>query len=178
MRRRPGLAEPVDDADRGPHADPESVARTIILTKLTDRARSRQELADALAAKAVPEDVSTRMLDRFQELGLVDDTAYAESWVHSRQQTRGLSRRALAAELRRKGVDRDSIEAAVSQVDDQDEREAAEQLVQRKLRSMRGLDPTVQARRLLGMLARKGYGYGLAGDVVRAAVAAPDEATD
>ena len=88
----------------GPDADPESVARKILLDQLTGRARTRHELAAKLAAKGVPDEIAGRLLDRFTEVGLIDDAAFARLWVESRQSGKGLARRALAAELRRKGV--------------------------------------------------------------------------
>src|SRR3954464_5459336 len=92
-----------DGAERlGPAADPESVARKILLDQLTGRARSRSDLAAKLAQRDVPADVATRLLDRFEEVGLVDDAAFAREWVAQRQEGRGLARRALAQELRRK----------------------------------------------------------------------------
>lgn len=167
-RRKPGKAEPAGaDVDRGPLADPESVARTIVLNKLAAQARCKQELAEALRNKAVPDEVATRVLDRFEELGLIDDADFAEQWVRTRQESRGLSRRALRMELRRKGVADELISDAVAQVDDEDELAAARRLADRKLRSMRGLDSSVQARRLVGMLARKGYPPAVASHVVR-----------
>ncbi|MBA2774152.1 MAG: regulatory protein RecX [Nocardioidaceae bacterium] len=180
-RRRAGPAEPAGtQQDLGPPADPESVARTILLTKLTAQARSRQELADALAAKAVPDDVAERVLDRFEQVGLVDDAAFADRWVRSRQSSRGLSRRALAHELRAKGIDNGLISTSLEQVQPADEHETAHRLVQRKLRSTRGLDRLVRTRRLAGMLARKGYPPGVAMQVVRDALAAEesDETAD
>lgn len=171
-RSRRRQHEPEDaERDLGPAADPESVARTILLTKLTASAKSRRELADALAAKDVPDDVATNVLDRFEQVGLVDDAAFADTWVRSRQASRGLSRRALSHELRRKGVDDEVIAASLEQVDAETERDAAMMLVARKLRSTRGLDQVRRTRRLVGMLARKGYGPGLAAGVVREALA-------
>src|SRR4051794_28404254 len=165
--------EPEDpDRDLGPSADPESVARTIVLTKLTASAKSRRELADALASKDVPEEVATRVLDRFEGVGLVDDAAFADTWVRSRQASRGLSRRALSHELRRKGVADEVITDSLEQLDRASEREAAVALVARKLGSTRGLDPVRRTRRLVGMLARKGYPPGLSMAVVREAIAA------
>ncbi len=170
-RRRAGRDEPDETRhDLGPPADPEAVARTIVLTKLTAQARSRHELADALAAKAVPEDVAERVLDRFTEVGLVDDAAFAAAWVRSRQTSRGLARRALAHELRGKGVDDTVIRDSLDQIQPADERDAARALVTRKLRSTRGLDRATRTRRLAGLLARKGYPAGLAMQVVRDAV--------
>jgi regulatory protein len=176
MTRRRRQREPDDpQRDLGPAADPESVARTILLGKLTASAKSRRELADALAAKDVPDDVAARVLDRFEQVGLVDDAAFADTWVRSRQASRGLSRRALSHELRRKGVDDEVIAASLEQVDVEVERAAAEALVARKLRATRGLDPRTRTRRLVGMLARKGYGPALASAVVRDALADDSE---
>lgn len=170
-RRRAGRPEPdATQYDLGAPADPESVARTIVLTKLTARARSRHELAEALAAKAVPDDVAERVLDRFTEVGLVDDAAFADAWVSSRQATRGLARRALAHELRGKGVEDSVIRGSLDQIPADDERDTAKALVARKLRSTRGLDRATRTRRLAGLLARKGYPAGLAMQVVRDAL--------
>jgi regulatory protein len=151
-------------------ADPEAVARKILLDALTGQARSRQELAGKLAGRGVPDDLAAELLDRFTEVGLIDDAAYARQWVESRHRSRGLAPRALAQELRRKGVGDDEAKAALEQIDEADQRIAARALVDKKLRSMRGLDRQVATRRLAGLLARKGYGAGLAFSVVREAL--------
>ncbi|MEE1781965.1 regulatory protein RecX [Streptomyces sp. SP17BM10] len=150
--------------------DPESRARDICLRLLTGAAKSRKQLADALRKKEIPEDVTDRVLNRLEEVGLIDDAAFAAAWVESRHAVRGLSRRALAQELRTKGVTADLVEQAVAQLDHDDETEAARALVDRKLRSTRGLDPQARMRRLVGVLARRGYSEGLAFRVVRAAI--------
>ena len=151
-------------------ADPEAVARKILLDTLTGQARSRQELADKLAKRGVPDELATQLLDRFTEVGLIDDAAYARQWVESRHRSRGLAPRALAQELRRKGIDDEDTRTALEQIDEADQRAAARALVDKKLRSMRGLDRQVATRRLAGMLARKGYAAGLAFSVVREAL--------
>jgi regulatory protein len=156
-------------------ADPEGVARTILLDALTGQARTRRELADKLAKREVPDAVAADLLDRFTDVGLIDDAAFASAWVESRHRSRGLAPRALAQELRRKGVDDEEAKAALEQIDEDDQRLAARALVDRKMRSVRGLDPQVATRRLAGMLARKGYGAGLAFSVVREALAEDDE---
>lgn len=166
---------PEDTSAAGPPADPEAVARKILLDSLTGQARSRQELADRLAKKDVPDDLATALLDRFTEVGLIDDAAFARQWVESRHRSRGLAPRALAQELRRKGVDGEAASAALEQIDDDDQRAAARALVDKKLRSMRGLDPQVATRRLAGLLARKGYAAGLAFAVVREALGDLDD---
>ncbi|WP_235502332.1 regulatory protein RecX [Angustibacter sp. Root456] len=172
-----GPREPVPGgaADETPDADPESVARSIVLRQLTMAPRSRAQLAEKLAERGADEAVAERVLDRFEEVGLVDDTAFAEGWVRSRQATRGLSRRALAHELRSKGIDDELARATLDQVDDESEVELARGLVARRLASVRGLPPEKQVNRLVGMLARKGYSSGLAFRVVREALADADQ---
>ncbi len=168
MTSEPKLAGPApDEVDRGPEPDPESVARKILLDQLTGQARSRAELRSKLAARNVPDDVAETLLDRFEEVGLVDDAAFARAWVESRQAGRGLAPRALREELRCKGVAEADIVEALAGVDTATQEEAARVLVRRKLRSMRGLEPTVATRRLVGMLGRKGYPSGLVFAVVR-----------
>ena len=174
-RTSSGRAAPEDRVAAGPPADPEAVARKILLDALTGQARSRKELADKLAKKDVPDELATELLDRFTEVGLIDDAAYARQWVESRHRSRGLAPRALAQELRRKGVGDEETKAALEQIDEGDQREAARALVDKKLRSMSGLDPQVATRRLAGLLARKGYGAGLAFSVVREALAERDD---
>lgn len=150
--------------------DPESVARGICLRALTGAPKTRQQLAGLLAKAEVPADAAEAVLDRYVEVGLIDDAAYASAWVSSRQAGRGLARRALSAELRAKGVDPEVAAEAVEQIDDEDERAAAQRLVARKVPAMRRLDRAAATRRLMGMLARKGYNGGLAAAVVREAL--------
>jgi regulatory protein len=162
---------PPDAEAEGPDADPESVARTILLDQLTGRARSRRELSDKLAARRVPAEIAERLLDRFEEVGLVDDAAFARTWVSQRQSAagggKGLARRALAQELRRKGVDDETAREVLDEVDPADEEAAARELVRRKLRTLTRVDDQTATRRLVGLLARKGYSSGLAFSVVR-----------
>lgn len=155
------------DLDLGPEPDQESVARKILLDQLATRARSRVELATALAKKNVPDEVAEALLDRFEEVGLIDDAAFARDWVQQRQQHCGLARRALGVELRRRGVDDEVARGALAEVAPDDEVAAARELVRRKLRSMRSLSQEVATRRLLGMLARKGYDSSTAFRVIR-----------
>ena len=150
--------------------DPVAVARGICLRALTGAPKTRSQLADLLAARDIPDDAVETVLDRFTEVGLIDDAAFARAWVSSRQAGRGLARRALSAELRAKGVDADVAAEAVEAVGDDDERETARRLVDRKVGAMRRLDRATATRRLMGVLARKGYSGGLAAAVIREAL--------
>lgn len=134
---------------------------------LAVRARSRSELRQALVRKGIEEEIAEGMLRKFVDAGLVDDAAFAESWVSERHQHQGLGRKALGFELRRKGVEEHVVAEALSTVDEESEVERARELVRRKLPSTARLDATKRTRRLVGMLARKGYGEGMAFRVVR-----------
>lgn len=133
--------------------------------------RTRKQLADALRKREIPDEVADEVLSRFEEVGLIDDAAFAGAWVESRHHGRGLARRALAQELRTKGVDPTTIEEAVGQLDSEQEEATARELVARKLRATRGLERDKRVRRLAGMLARRGYSEGMALRVVRDALA-------
>jgi regulatory protein len=146
------------------------VARDICLRALTGAAKTRRQLEELLTRKGVPDDAAAVVLDRLGEVGLVDDAAFARAWVGSRQAGRGLSKRALKSELRAKGVDGDDADEALALVDDQDEWDTARRLVARRVPGLRRVDRETAHRRLVGMLARKGYGSGLAAIVVREAL--------
>ena len=157
-------------ADSEP-ADPESVGRGLLLRKLTAAPATRSQLADLLASRGIASDVADALLDRFEEVGLINDSEYAAQWVQSRQAGRGLARRALRQEMSRKGLSDEVINDSLASITLDDERAAAETLVRRKLRSTAPLDYAVRVRRLVGLLARKGYSPGLAMSVVRDALA-------
>jgi regulatory protein len=152
--------------DREPE-DPVQRAKDICLRLLTVRPRTRAELQQALARKGIDAEVSDGVLSRLDAIGLVDDKAFAEVWVRSRHTYEGLGRRALAVELRRKGVDESVTADAVAAIDYGAEEERARQLVRKKLRTLGGADEAVKIRRLVGMLARKGYSQGMSFRVVR-----------
>ena len=161
-------APPADrSGEREVEADPDEVARTICLRLLTFRARTRTELSDALAAREVPLDAAERVLGRLTAVGLIDDRAFAASFVSSRTNDRGLASREIARQLRAKGVDDEVVADALVDRDADAETATARGLVERKLRSMSRLEPPVQTRRLVGMLARKGYSPGMAYQVVK-----------
>jgi regulatory protein len=132
--------------------------------------RTRAQLADALRRKGVADEVAEQVLGRYTEVGLIDDEAFARAWVQSRHAGRGLGRRALAAELRQRGVADDTVKEAVEELAPEQEETAARELVAKRMATTRGLDPTKRTRRILGVLARKGYPSGLAYRLVREAL--------
>lgn len=173
--RHPGPPEDPEDSrtSGSPEkeaAQAESVARAIVLRQLSMAPRSRAQLEDKLRQRGCDDEVAATVLDRMTEVGLIDDAAYAEILVRNQMTSRGLAKTALKRELSRKGVDRDIADEALASVSPDAERARAEELVAKKLRTMHGLAPEVQARRLGGMLARKGYGGDIAWSVIREAL--------
>lgn len=167
-----------DEPSRESSHDPAERARQICLRQLAVRPRTRAELAAALRRHGVADEVAAEVLERYTEVGMIDDAAFAQAWVTSRHQGKGLARRALGSELRQRGVDPQTVGEALEAVDSDTEEQTARALVERRLRATAGTtrDPQALLRRLVGMLARKGYPAGLAYRVVKD-VLADDERT-
>ncbi|GII20551.1 regulatory protein RecX [Planosporangium mesophilum] len=161
-----------------PDRDPAELAREICLRQLAVRPRTRAELATAMRKRGIDDEIVDSVLDRYDEVGIINDEAFARAWVTSRHHGKGLARRALAGELRRKGVDPDAVGEALDELDPQTEEETAKALVARRMRIERSAPPDAAFRRLVGMLARKGYPAGLAIRVVKDALAAEAETAE
>ena len=153
------------------------LARETVLRVLTAAPKSRRELERSLARKGYPEHVVTPVLDRLDEVGLIDDTEYAEMVVRTRHAERGLARRAIAVELHRRGIDAETASGALDQIGDEDERGTAQRLAHRLVARSRGQDRDARVRRAASALARKGYAPGLAFAAVKEALAAEGEET-
>ena len=151
-------------------ADREAAARQICLKMLTAAPRTRAQLATALSRRGIPDEVAEAVLGRFAEVKLIDDAMFASAWVESRHFGRGLAGRALAAELRQRGVASGDIEAAISELKPEREIATARALVARRLAATRGQPLQARIRRLMGVLARKGYPQALAYRIVREAL--------
>jgi regulatory protein len=150
--------------------DPYERARQVCLRMLTVAPRTSAQLADAMRRKGVPDEAAGAVLGRLTEVGLIDDAAFARAWVESRHHARGLSRRALTAELQRRGVPGEDVQAAVGALDPDEEIATARRLVVKAMTATRGRPLPVRIRRLVGLLARKGYPAPLAYRVVREAL--------
>ncbi len=169
-KREKPPAEPVE---------PSALAREICLRQLSHGPRTAAQLAAAMARKGIEEDVANEVLERFTDVGLIDDQAFAEAWVESRHTGRGLARRALAHELRTRGVDAAVVAVAVAELDPERELETARTLATKRLAATRGLDTQVRFRRVAALLARKGYSEAVAYRVIREALEAEgDDAAD
>ena len=169
----PSEKPPAREADI--EADPEQVVRTIVLRRLSSAPRTRGELEKDLARRCADPDITAAVLDRFEEVGLIDDQAFASMWVESRHRSKALARSVLKRELAQRGIDRESIEEAVDQIDDDAEWQRAREFAERKFRVRSGEDRLKAVNRLAGQLARKGYPANVCFTVAREVSAAVTE---
>jgi len=165
--RTRGADGALSDDGRDIQADPEQRARAIVMRLLAHQPRTRAELERVLRRRGIPDPVIESVMDRFTDVGLIDDAAFARAWVESRHAGRGLARRALAHELRRRGVDEEHVDAAVGRLSPETELATARALVTRRLRAVSHLDGRTRTRRLMAMLVRKGYSPAMAFRAIR-----------
>lgn len=147
-------------------ADPAERAREIALRILTHSPRSCAQLRSRLIDKGVEPGLADSLIARYVEVGLLDDAALAAQIARTRHNERGLAPRAIRLELQRKGFEPADIEAALEPIDDAiDDR--ARELARKKWDSLGHLDHQVKVRRVVGMLARRGYAPSSAFSVVK-----------
>ena len=164
-------------ADRAAEeADPYTRAKTIVYNQLAYSAKTRGQLRKKLQAEGFEAELIEPLLDKFEAAKLIDDAESAETFVRQKSRTKKLSRAALRRELAERGVRGEEAENALAQRTDEQEREDAAELVRKKLRP--GMDLSDRAekdrvtRRLLGMLARRGYSSSVSMSVIREELAA------
>ena len=156
--------------------DPYTRAKTIVYNQLAYSAKTRGQLRKKLQAEGFDAELIEPLLDKFEAAKLIDDAEYAQSFVAQKSRTKKLSRAALRRELAERGVHGEEAENALAQRTDEQEREDAAELVRKKLRP--GMDLSDRAekdrvtRRLLGMLARRGYSSSVSMSVIREELAA------
>ena len=137
-------------------------AKQVLLRRLSHAPRTRKELAKDLKDKDISDAVANVALDRFEEVGLINDQALASSYVSSQHERKGLGKNALRQQLRAKGISDDMALEAISQISDDQEFQAAFALACKKIRSLQRDDAKTQLRKIVGVLARKGYSSNLA----------------
>ena len=156
--------------------DPYTRAKTIVYNQLAYSAKTRGQLRKKLQAEGFEAELIEPLLDKFEGAKLIDDAEYAQSFVAQKSRTKKLSRAALRRELAERGVRGEEAENALAQRTDEQEREDAAELVRKKLRPGMDLSDRTKkdrvTRRLLGMLARRGYSSSVSMSVIREELAA------
>lgn len=172
----PSWKQKVRAARAAEEADPYTRAKTIVYNQLAYSAKTRGQLRKKLQSEGFEAELIEPLLDKFEAAKLIDDAEYAETFVRQKSRTKKLSRAALRRELAERGVRGEEAENALAQRTDEQEREDAAELVRKKLRP--GMDLSDRAekdrvtRRLLGMLARRGYSSSVSMSVIREELAA------
>lgn len=147
-----------DDASpRGKLNRREVRAENVSMHALTRRGMSRWELEKTLLSRELDAEVVEAELDRLAAVGLIDDAALAETFVRTQHERKGLGRAAITAELRRRHVDQELINAALEQIADDDEQTRANELAAKRAGQLSSYDLETAKRRLHGFLSRKGY---------------------
>ena len=147
--------------------DQNQIAKQVLLRRLSNAPRTRKELAQDLKKKKIEEDIAKQVLDRFEELGLINDQTYSENFVANTHERRKLGKKALKQQLRSKGVSEETANQAVLQISDEDEFKSALALALKKIRSIQNDDPQTQIRKIVSLLARKGYSSSLSFQVAK-----------
>lgn len=172
----PSWKQKVRAARAAEETDPYTRAKTIVYNQLAYSAKTRGQLRKKLQAEGFEAELIEPLLDKFEAAKLIDDAEYAQTFVAQKSRTKKLSRAALRRELAERGVRGEEAENALAQRTDEQEREDAAELVRKKLRP--GMDLSDRAekdkvtRRLLGMLARRGYSSSVSMSVIREELAA------
>jgi regulatory protein len=135
----------------------EQRARNVLLHQLARSAKSTHQLRQILEKREIPAEIAERVLERFTEVGLIDDSSYAETIVNSRRNFKGLSKSAIKRELNEKGVPAPLVEHAIEAITAEDDLAVAMGLASRRIKQMSSLTKDVRERRLAGYLGRKGY---------------------
>ena len=147
-----------------------ALAQRMALDRLARRAHSCGELRAAFAKRAIPTEIGDEIIVALTRSNLLDDGDFARAWRDSRMRSRGLAPRVIARELREKGIDPDLILEVISEVSSESEESALQELLAKKVRTLRPGDRKKQERALLGFLLRKGHRGDRAGLAVRAAL--------
>ncbi len=143
--------------------DQREVAYMQALRFLDYRPRSRAEVRHNLEKHAIPPEVITDVFKRLERSGLVNDERFAQDWVENRSEFRPRSRRALAFELRQRGLDDSAIEKALEGLN---EETMAYQAALKQARHFEGLQLRDFNNKLGSFLARRGFSYEIIKQVV------------
>jgi len=143
-------------------------ARGWLLGRLTRGPRTKLQLARMLSEKGVPDEIAQPLLDRFEDVGLIDDAAFARAFARDRRQSRGLSKSALRRELTQAGVDQELVTDALEEYSSEDDLELAIRLVEKRWQGLARLESDARYRRLSGYLGRRGFSGSTIGAAIRA----------
>jgi len=166
---RAGAEVPEPDSEPAGPAERLAQAETVLLTRLRRRSLS---VAEARASvEDLEEEAAEALIERFVELGYLDDARLADQVVHSHRDRKGLGRSGVEAEMRRRSIPPDVIQQSLGQAADDDEEGRAVEAACKRASQLTRYDEETIERRLTGFLMRKGYGSTIVRAAVRQALA-------
>jgi regulatory protein len=133
---------------------------------LSYRPRSSQEVRRNLLGRGIDPALVEATLSRLMQAGLVDDQAFARAWIENRNTFHPRGRSALRIELRRKGLDDETIRAVLDGLEEEDEENLALQAARTQARRYAGLEWQAFRLKLGGFLARRGFTYATLAPVI------------
>jgi len=136
--------------------DGHEMAYTRALRLLNQQDRSESQIRLHLQCQGIPDEIVNEVIERLVRAGLVNDERYAQNWVDNRNEFRPRSRRALAYELKLKGVSKEIADQALSRVD---EDQLAYQAARKQARKLQHLPQPEYRQKMLSFLARRGFSY-------------------
>ncbi|MEW5990785.1 MAG: regulatory protein RecX [Chloroflexota bacterium] len=194
--RRGRRTNPAETRARHALVEDPNVVLEAALRFLEVRQRSVAEVRRRLTRAGYREDLVTGAIARLGDLGILDDEAFALAWIESRDRAHPRGEHALMLELRQKGLEAPTIAAALrarreaavrweAETDDGEDPEgaphpsadeaAARKLLARHARALERIaDPRARRQRAYALLARNGFGPGIAAEVSRELLAAAD----
>lgn len=145
--------------------DAREVAYQKAMRFLSYRARSVREVRDNLQKHEIPEAVIEEVVQRLQETNLLNDREFTQAWVENRNTFRPRSRRALAMELRHKGLDDEIVQDVLDK--NVDENALALEAARKYLRKVQKLEWPEFRQKLGNFLGRRGFSYGVIAPILR-----------
>jgi regulatory protein len=164
-------AKPAKSSREYSPEEQEERARQYLLNLLARSSKSTSDLRKALDRREIPAEVYEPILQRFTEVGLIDDAKYAEAFSRTKQANKGLSKSAIRRELGQHGIEATHIEDALENISGETELATAIELAIKRFRAVQNLDKQVRYRRISGFLARKGYSQSIISAAIREAEA-------
>jgi len=168
----PGVDEATHEAPPVPERQAKR-ASNVSLAGLGRRNMSRWEVENLLRSRDLDDETIDYEVSRLESVGLVDDSALAETLVRTQHERKGLGRQGIVAELRRRHIDQEIIDAALESLGRDDERERAIELAEKRASQLQSYDHETAKRRLTGFLQRKGYSSEVIRDAVDQALGSP-----
>jgi regulatory protein len=149
-----GALTSIQDSDMNPFEE----AKQLAINFIDYAPRTRAEVERRLVRAGYEEETIAAVIADLERIGLLNDQEFSALWVESRSRRKKIGSRRLSAELRQKGVSKEVVDEAVSEINEEVELSAAEELARKRLKPEEYDDPPAR-RRVAAYLQRRGYNW-------------------